>query len=154
MRRALAIFLAVALVGCAESIVLPVDETLTHDEIVSRIKTLLKEELILSYNMTFLVGGSEERVSPSITRLRYQHTTPQTGPSLYTPGVSYDWTFIDIDTATKKAVRISIKTYRRGNFIDDRQHDAEIKLKEKLSVLKERANQSLQATPKSGAPER
>ena len=103
MKRALAVFLLIALAGCAESVVLPVDASLTHEEIVGQLKALLKDEIGSSYNMTFLVSGSEERVSPSMTRLRYQHTTPQIPPSLYTPGVSYDWTTLDIDNAMQKS---------------------------------------------------
>ena len=154
MRRVVAILLAVTLVGCAESLVLPVDETLTHDEVVGRLKKLMKDNFVLSYDMTFLFDGSEERASPTITRLRYQHSTPQPPPGLYTPAVSYDWTIIDIDTSQRGEVKLSVETYRRGNFTNDRQRETESKIVEKLSILKERANKSLQAAPKSGAPER
>lgn len=149
MKRALVILLAVALVGCAQSIVLPVDGTLSHGEIVERLKKLLKDEIVLAYDITFLTGGSEERVSPTKTRLTYRHSTPQPATSLYTPNVSYDWTLIEIDTFQKGEVRISVKTYRRGNFISSRQHEAESKIMKNLSVLKERADKLLQPTARS-----
>lgn len=153
MNRAIAILLAVTLAGCTESIVLPVDETLAHDEIVGRLKKLIKDDIVLTYDLTFLFDGSEERVSPTMTRLRYQHSTPQPPASLYTPAVSYDWTFIDIDTSKKGEVKISVETYRRGNFMNDRQHEAESKIIKNISILKERANKLLQPMPKDGAAE-
>lgn len=150
MKRAVAIILAVTLVGCTESIVLPVDQTLAHDEIVERLKTLLRNEIVLTDDTPFFIGGSVERISPTKTRVTYQHLTPQPAPSLYTPNVSYDWTFIDIDTSQRGEVRISAKTYRHGDFINSRQREAESKIIKSLSILKERANKSLQPTAKSG----
>jgi hypothetical protein len=149
MKRAIAILLAVALIGCTESIVLPVDETLSHVEIVGRLKKILNDEVVLSYGQTMLFGGGEEeRISPTKSRLLYQHSTPQPPPSLYTPAVSYDWTLLDIDTSQKGEVRISVKTYRRGNLINDRQHEVESQILRNLSNLKERANKSLQLKTK------
>ncbi len=150
MKRAVTILLAVALVGCTESIVLPVDQTLAHDEIVERLKTLFKDEVVLADDAPFFIGGSEERISPAKTRLMYRHLMTQPAPSLYTPNVSYDWTFIDIDSSQEGEVRISAKTYRHGNFINSRQREAESRIIKSLSILKERANKSLQPTAKRG----
>lgn len=150
MKRALVILLAVALAGCTGSIVLPVDKALAHEEIVGRLKKLLKEEIVLLYGTTFLMGGSEERVSPTVTRLTYNHATPQPATSLYTPNVSHDWTSIYIDTSRQGEVKISVKTYRRGDFINSRQREAESKILENLSILKERANKLLRSSAGSG----
>lgn len=150
MKRALVILLAVALAGCTGSIVLPVDKALAHEEIVGRLKKLLKEEIVLLYGTTFLMGGSEERVSPTVTRLTYSHSTPQPATSLYTPNVSHDWTFIYIDTSRRGEVKISVETYRQGDFINRRRRKAESKIIEDLSILKERANKLLQTTAESG----
>lgn len=150
MRRAVLILLAAALVGCTESIVLPVDKILTHDEVVKRLRQLFKDEVVLAYDIFFIIDGSEERVSPTRTRLTYQHSTPQPATSLYTPNVSHDWTVIDIDTSRKGEVRISAKTYRAGNFVDSRRREVESKILKDLSILKERAGKSLQQTATGG----
>jgi hypothetical protein len=149
-RRSLVSMLAFLLVGCTETVVLPVDEGLAHDEIVSRLKKLFEQELMTASDLVFARGAPEERISDTETRLTYRHMTPRPPPSLYTPAVAYDWTFIDIDTSQQGNVRISVRTYRRGNFIHDRQHEAESKIAAQLSVLKERANSALQRTPASG----
>lgn len=91
-----------------------------------------------------LVTPSENRVSNTKTRITYQHTTPQSPPALYTPAPSYDWTIVEIDTSRKGTVEISVKTYRRGNFIHDRRYETESQIIKRISTLKERANKSLQ----------
>lgn len=148
--KLLVILLTVALVGCTESIVLSVDKTLAHEEIVGRLKKLLKEEFILAYGTAFLMGGSEERVSPTVTRLTYSHSTPLPSTSLYTPNISHDWTSIYINTSRQGEVKISVKTYRRGDFINSRQREAESRILKNLSILKERANKLLRSSARSG----
>jgi len=134
------------LYGCAGTATLPVDEGLPHDEIVRRLQKLIKEEAV-SWDM---VSQSETKVSATRTELRYGHITPRPAPSLYTPAVAYDWTDIDIDTSQQGYVNISVKSYRPGNFINERLYDRESKITEALAALKERANNALQRTPASG----
>lgn len=136
--------------SCAQTVVLPVDEALTHDEIVNRLKTLFEKEVVMASDLLFVRGVPEEKISDTRTRLRYGHTTPQPPPGLYTPAVSFDWTFIEINTSQRGSVRISVRTYRRGNFIDRRQYEAEEQIAARLSILQERANSALQRTPASG----
>ena len=129
---------------------LSVDEALSHEEVVGRLKKIFEEEFILTYGTTFLMGGSEKRVSATVTRLTYSHSTPQPATGLYTPNLSHDSTSIYIDTSRQGEVKISVKTYRRGDFIDSRQREAESKIIHNLSILKERADISLQSRARSG----
>jgi hypothetical protein len=143
------LFLAISvfcLYGCAGTASLPVDEDLSHDEIVRRLTNLLKQEAV-SWDM---IPQSETKLSATRTELRYGHITPRPAPSLYTPAVAYDWTDIDIDTSQRGHVRISVKSYRPGNFMSERLNERESKIAEAFDGFKERANSALQRTPASG----
>ncbi len=145
------LILLVALAGCAGVVVLPIDEGLSHDQIVNRLKKLIKEKSVLTYydekdateldcGWTFLSKLWEKQVSPTRTRIMYQHSRMKPGSPLNTVGWSYDWTFIDIETSEKGLVKIIVKTYREGTLIDSRHYETESKLIKNLSILKERAN--------------
>ena len=123
MRTGPILLLATLLVGCAETVVLPVEGTLSHQETVKRVRILLKDLVIVAGGASFFVAPSEKRETEHRTLFSYQHLTPQAPPALYTPAVSYDWTVIEIDTSNRRQLTLSVKTYRRGSFFDERQRE-------------------------------
>jgi len=150
MKHILLIF-TLSLTGCVKTIDFPVSNSLSHDEIVKRLKQLfMKESVIISRLLSSSNGielsfgkGIDNKISKTKTYVRYSHLTPQPSPSLHTPSQTYVWTIVDIDTSKKNIVQISVKSYRHGNFIDSRLREMETYILNNLKVLKQKANKQL-----------
>lgn len=145
MKRAIPVLAVALLVGCAQAVELPVDPSLTHDEVVDRVEKLLKDEHVTRvYDLGILHGASEKRLSATATRLKYlpPRRPSEMNPALPDPG--REWTNIDIDTARPGFVRIVVRSYRRGAFVDLRQPETESRIVRALAVLQDRADRSLQ----------
>lgn len=136
MKRLL-ILLLFLLAGCSETIVLPVSSELTHEEIVSRIKKLIRRETTLAFpSDIMLISLPEEQISATQTTLSFQNMKVEFSSPLQTTP-AYSLTVIEVDTSEKGVVEITINTGHGGVNVEEKV----------LEILKERANKALETTP-------
>jgi len=138
MKRIVIILFAFAMFGCARPTAIPVDGSLSHEEVITRLKKSIHAQFLAEPRMWgFLFSLSEERISPPLTRLVYIGALhPPTGLATV---ASAEVTTLSIDTSTKREARVSVKTELRG----DRQLETESMIIRELSIIKERADKSI-----------
>lgn len=126
MRPILAALPMLLLTGCVRSIVLYADPELPHEEAVSRLTQLFKQQAVLDGGMA---GGAERKLSATRTQVRYGGTV------------------FEFNTSARGYVRVSFKSYRPGNFMDERLPEAEAALAKKLVSIRKQADEDLRKPP-------
>ena len=126
MRSILAALSALLLAGCVRSIVLYADPELPHEEAVSRLKQLFKDEAVLDGEMA---SGPERKLSATRTQ------------------VSYGGTVFEISSSARGFVRVSFKSYRPGDFMDERLPESEDAIASRLVSIRKRADDVLRRPP-------
>jgi hypothetical protein len=122
LARLPAVLSALLLTGCVRSIVLYADPELAHEEAVSRLTKLFKEEAVLDGEMA---SGSERKLSATRTQ------------------VIYDRTVFEFNTSDRGYVRVSFKSYRPGSFLDERLPESEAAIAKRLVSIRKRADDAL-----------
>lgn len=135
---------ALLLTGCVRSIVLYAHPELPHEEAVSRLTRLLKEEAVLGGDMA---GGSERKFSATRTQVTYGHVVPRPAPGLHTPAAVHDRTVFEFNTSARGYVAVSFKSCRAGNFMDERLHESEAAIAKRLVSIRTRADDALRRPP-------
>lgn len=128
MRSISAVLSALLLAGCVRSIVLYADPELPHEEAVSRLTRLFKEEAVLNEDMA---NGAERRLSATRTQ------------------VAYGATVFEFNTSDRGFVRVSFKTYRPGDVMDQRLPESEDAIARRLVSIRKRADDVLRRPPSS-----
>lgn len=128
MRSILAALSAMLLSGCVRSIVLYADPELPHEEAVSRLTKLFKEEAVLDGEMA---SGSERKLSATRTQIRYGGTV------------------FEFSTSARGFVRVSFKSYRPGDSMGERQPESEAAIAKKLVSIRKQADDVLRRPPSS-----
>jgi hypothetical protein len=126
MRSILAALSALLLAGCVRSIVLYADPELAHEEAVSRLTQLFKDEAVLEGNVT---RGAERRLSATRTQVAY-------GPTVF-----------EFNTSARGYVKVSFKSYRPGDFMDERLPESEAAVAKKLVSIRKQADDVLRRPP-------
>lgn len=146
MRSILVASSALLLGGCVGTILLYADPELAHDEVVSRLTKLLNDEAVLSLDD---VEGAHRKLSATRTQITYGQKTlpPRSAPGHRGAAAMYDRTVVEFNTSAPGYARISFKSYRRGDFTDERSPESEAALAKRLASLKWRGSEALGRSP-------